>query len=342
MKKIDLFIGTVALLAFFLLMAELSSYFDAYAGLLRIINIIILFLFILDVVLRFLLVGSGLALSSGTTFNGSATLTITNSGVTNAAAGTGISLSAGTGSITITNSGVTSNIAGTGISVSGATGGVTITNTGVTSAVAGSGISLSGGTGAVTITNSGITAATAGSGISITGSGSITIANSGVTSITGTTNQVVASAGTGGVTLSLPQSINTTSNVQFNSLGIGTAASGTAGEIRATDNVTAYYSSDERLKTNITKIDGALEKISQIDGVIYDWNETYLKDHGNVDGYFVRERNSGVIAQQVEKVFPNVVADRADGYKAVRYELLVPLLIEAIKELKQQIAELKK
>jgi hypothetical protein len=163
-----------------------------------------------------------------------------------------------------------------------------------------------------------------------------------VTSITGTTNQVVASAASGGVTLSLPQSINTGANVQFNSLGIGTAASATAGEIRATNNVTAYYSSDERLKTNIEKIDGALEKISQIDGVIYDWNETYLKDHGNVDGYFVRERNSGVIAQQVEKVFPNVVADRADGYKAVRYELLVPLLIEAIKELKEQIAELKK
>jgi hypothetical protein len=208
--------------------------------------------------------------------------------------------------------------------------------------VAGTGISVSGGTGAVTITNSGITAATAGTGISITGSGSITIDNSGVTSIAGTTDQIAASAGTGGVTLSLPQSINTTSNVRFNSLGIGTAASGTAGEIRATDNITAYYSSDERLKTNITKIDGALEKISQIDGVIYDWNETYLKDHGNVDGYFVRERNSGVIAQQVEKVFPNVVADRADGYKAVRYELLVPLLIEAIKELKEQIAELKK
>lgn len=125
------------------------------------------------------------------------------------------------------------------------------------------------------------------------------------------------------------------------SLGVGTAGSGTTGEIRATNDVTAFYSSDERLKTNITKIDGAIEKLSKIDGVIYDWNDTYKQKHGEEDGLFVRKQNSGVIAQQVEKVFPNVVADRPDGYKAVRYELLVPLLIEAIKEQQIQINELK-
>lgn len=159
----------------------------------------------------------------------------------------------------------------------------------------------------------------------------------------GTANQVIIGppANVNQYTLSLPQSINTAANVQFGSFGVGTAASGTAGEIRATNNITAYYSSDERLKTNIVKIDNALEKVSQIDGVTYDWNEKYLEKHGDVDGYFVRTQNSGVIAQQVEKVFPNVVADRADGYKAVRYELLVPLLIEAIKELKAEIEALK-
>ena len=148
-----------------------------------------------------------------------------------------------------------------------------------------------------------------------------------------------------------PQSTTTTGYFQFNpstgglriqSLGVGTAASGTAGEIRATNNVTAYYSSDERLKTNIVKIDNALSKLSQIDGVIYDWNDAYKKIHGQVDGYFVRNDNSGIIAQQVEAVFPNVVATRPDGYKAVRYELLVPLLIEAIKELKAEVDLLKK
>ena len=75
--------------------------------------------------------------------------------------------------------------------------------------------------------------------------------------------------------------------------------------------------------------------------IIYDWNDDYKKDHGGVDGYFLRDQNSGVIAQQVEKVFPNVVGERSDGMKAVRYELLVPLLIEAIKDLKAEIESLK-
>ena len=122
---------------------------------------------------------------------------------------------------------------------------------------------------------------------------------------------------------------------------MGTAASGVSGEIRAINNITAYYTSDERLKTNVRKIENALDKVTQINGVVYDWNDTYKKDHGDVDGYFVRNDNSGVIAQEVEKVFPNVVGERADGFKAVRYELLVPLLIEAIKELKAEIQSLK-
>jgi hypothetical protein len=186
-------------------------------------------------------------------------------------------------------------------------------------------------------------ALTIGTGLgggSYNGSSAVTITNTGVTSLAGTTNQVTVSASTGSVTLSLPQNIHTGASVQFNSLGIGTAA-GAAGEIRATDNITAYYTSDERLKTNVRPIENALDKVSQLDGVIYDWNDTYKKDHGDVDGYFVRADNSGVIAQQVEKVFPNVVADRADGFKAVRYELLVPLLIEAIKDLKAEIEALK-
>jgi hypothetical protein len=188
-----------------------------------------------------------------------------------------------------------------------------------------------------------------GTGITIAQSGGneISVTNAGVTSISGTTNQVTVSASTGSVTVSLPQNIHTGATVQFDRLGIGSGGSPdvmsglASGEIRARDNITAYYASDERLKTNIKKIDNALEKVSQIDGVIYDWNEQYKNDHGGVDGYFIRNENSGVIAQQVEKVFPNVVADRSNGFKAVRYELLVPLLIEAIKDLKAEIEALK-
>ena len=73
--------------------------------------------------------GTGISYSAGTTYNGSAAITINNAGVTSAVAGTGISVSGSTGAVTFTNSGVTSVTAGSGISVSASTGGVTITNT---------------------------------------------------------------------------------------------------------------------------------------------------------------------------------------------------------------------
>jgi hypothetical protein len=164
-----------------------------------------------------------------------------------------------------------------------------------------------------------------------------TAPSGGVTSISGTANQIIASASTGAVTLSTPQSINTASSVQFGSFGVGTAASGTTGEIRATNNVTAYYSSDERLKDNVKVITDALGKVQAIRGVEFDWNN--LKEAE--DGYFVRKHDVGVIAQEVEKVLPEVVATREDGIKAVKYDRIVPLLIEAIKELKAEIDALK-
>jgi hypothetical protein len=131
-------------------------------------------------------------------------------------------------------------------------------------------------------------------------------------------------------------------SLRIESLGVGASNTGLAtGEIRAANNITAYYSSDERLKTNVVKIENALEKISSIDGVIYDWTDEYKQTHGGVDGFFIRDQNSGIIAQQVETVFPYVVATREDGFKAVRYDQLVPLLIEAIKELKAEVEALK-
>jgi hypothetical protein len=67
--------------------------------------------------------------------------------------------------------------------------------------------------------------------------------------------------------------LNTTASYQVGSFGVGTAASGTTGEIRATNNITAYYS-DERLKTKIGSIDNALEKVKQIETMVYHDNET--------------------------------------------------------------------
>lgn len=166
---------------------------------------------------------------------------------------------------------------------------------------------------------------------------------SGVTSITGTANQVIASASTGAVTLSLPQSINTAASVQFGSFGVGTAASGTTGEIRATNNVTAFFS-DARLKDFKGTIPNALAKVQLLNGYYFTENEKAKELGYNNDKVQV-----GVSAQEVEAVLPEVIADapinanfEGADYKTVYYDKLVPLLIEAIKELKAEIDELKK
>jgi hypothetical protein len=128
----------------------------------------------------------------------------------------------------------------------------------------------------------------------------------------------------------------TNTNTQLASLGVGTAASGTAGEIRATNNVTAYYS-DDRLKTKLGLIDNALEKVLSLSGFYYEANST-----AQALGYEVKQE-VGVSAQEVQAVMPEVVAPAPidDRYLTVRYERLVPLLIEAIKEQQQQINKLK-
>ena len=112
-------------------------------------------------------------------------------------------------------------------------------------------------------------------------------------------------------------------------------------EIRADGDVVAYYSSDERLKENVQIIPDAVSKVQQIRGVTFDWKDEYLESQGGEDDYFHRKHDSGVIAQEVEKVLPELVAERKDGTKAVRYEKLVAVLIEAVKELKEEIEELK-
>jgi hypothetical protein len=98
------------------------------------------------------------------------------------------------------------------------------------------------------------------------------------------------------------------------------------GLLRSTGDVVAYYSSDSRLKDNIIPIGNAIDKIKQLGGYEFDWNDNQSTFEGH---------DYGVIAQEVEKVFPELVKDREDGYKGVRYEKLAGVLIEGIKE--QQI-----
>ena len=121
-----------------------------------------------------------------------------------------------------------------------------------------------------------------------------------------------------------------------------TTASTVAGEIRATNEITAYFSSDSRLKENIQPIANPIAMLEAIRGVYFDWTAEHIENRGGEDGYFVRKHDIGVIAQEVEKILPEIVATRADGFKAVKYEKIVPLLIEAIKAQQHEIEQLKK
>jgi hypothetical protein len=113
-------------------------------------------------------------------------------------------------------------------------------------------------------------------------------------------------------------------------------------EIRAGGDVVAFYSSDINLKENIQNIPDALAKVNSIRGVTYDWKDDYLESKGKQDDYFNRKHDVGVIAQEVEAVLPEVVAERKDGTKAVRYEKLTALLIEAVNDLTTELKTVKK
>jgi hypothetical protein len=210
-----------------------------------------------------------------------------------------------------------------------------------------------------------ITGVTAGAGLTGGGtSGGVTVShadtssqasvdNSGTTVIQDVTLDTYGHVtALGSVALSASSfSLGTGNDVQFDSFGVGTAASGTTGEIRATNNITAFFS-DERLKDFKGTIPNALDKINQLNGYYYTSNQTAEKF-----GYSREKLQVGVSAQEVEKVLPEIVtaapfdiAKDDDGneyslsgenYKTLWYDKLVPLLIEAVKELSMEVEKLK-
>ena len=119
------------------------------------------------------------------------------------------------------------------------------------------------------------------------------------------------------------------------------------GPIASTGNITAYYS-DERLKTKISNIPNSLDKIQKLNGFYYTNN-----DLAKTFGYTNDKIQIGVSAQEVKRVFPEIVSlapfdsrsgvsESGEDYLTVDYTKLVPVLIEAIKELKAEIEELKR
>jgi hypothetical protein len=122
-------------------------------------------------------------------------------------------------------------------------------------------------------------------------------------------------------TISIGQAVATNSAVAFAS-------------VSATGDIVAFSGSDRRLKNNIVNISDALNKVKQLNGVTWEWNE-------DANEVTKTAPSTGLIAQEVQEVLPEVVKEREDGYLGIDYSKMVGLLVEAIKEQQTQIAELK-
>ena len=115
--------------------------------------------------------------------------------------------------------------------------------------------------------------------------------------------------------------------------GVGiSGATNIGGALNVDGDITAFASSDVSLKENITPISNAVDKVRSISGNTFTWNEKSV---------YNGEEGTGIIAQEIEALgLPGVTETRENGTKAVRYDRLVPLLIEAIKELDGKIKSL--
>ena len=167
----------------------------------------------------------------------------------------------------------------------------------------------------------------------------VTGSNTGTAGLNNGTTVYIDYGGGGGT-------VSPSSNLQANSVGVGTTASGTTGTLRATGEITAFFS-DQRLKTDIETIAGASDKIKSISGVYYRNNEL-----AKAFGFTKSERQVGVLAQDIEKVLPESIrpapfdmtsedkSRTGENYLTVKYELLVPLLIESLKDALNRIEKL--
>jgi hypothetical protein len=161
-------------------------------------------------------------------------------------------------------------------------------------------------------------------------------------------NNIIIADGSGNIKIQFTSGSNGTGSIAVStiitgslhvtsSLGVGTTGSAVVGRIDATNDVVAFSTSDRALKENLKPIANALYKLDNIQGYTFDWKE----DEDLIAMHGFRGRDIGVVAQEIEEILPEVVTTRNNGYKAVKYEKLVPFLIQCIKELKDEINELK-
>ena len=97
------------------------------------------------------------------------------------------------------------------------------------------------------------------------------------------------------------------------------------------------FSSDRRFKKNITSIGGNLSKLMQVEGYSYDWKKEEFRNK-----HFNDKKQYGVIAQELEQLYPELVHEDKEGYKSVNYIGLIPIMIEGMKEQQKLIEELRK
>ena len=109
------------------------------------------------------------------------------------------------------------------------------------------------------------------------------------------------------------------------------------GTLVSQGDVTCFQSSDQRLKEDITQIENAGETVDKLRGVRFKWREDWFKENEVI---LAHQEDIGLIAQEVEEVVPELVTDKGNGFKGVAYHKLVPLLLEAVKDLRQDVRRL--
>jgi hypothetical protein len=154
-----------------------------------------------------------------------------------------------------------------------------------------------------------------------------------VTGINVSTTKMTYQPSTGRMTLAGAQTASSTTTGTL----VVTGGVGISGALYVGADIYSYASSDIRLKENLSKIDNSLEKLLKISGYQYHWNKIAQEMYPERT-----MQDVGVIAQEVKEIVPSAVVEREDGYLAVRYDKLIPLLIEAVKALKAEIEEMKR
>ena len=241
---------------------------------------------------------------------------------------------------------VASLVAGTNITLSnnsgeGATPTIGLTNNSTT--IGSTAISLGSSAttiaGLTSVTSTGFTGALTGNastattlatarninGVSFNGSADIT-----VTAAAGTLSGATLASG---VTASSLTSVGTLTSLTVSG-ATATGALTVTGAVTATGDITAFFTSDKRHKNNIKTIPNALEKVTKLNGVTWEWND-------DVNEVTKSTPKTGLIAQEVQEVLPEVVKTRDDGFLALDYSKMMGLMVEAIKEQQSQIEKLR-